>query len=218
VIESNKLFLIVATEDVLFKYNPPPEPTEEIDLNVVSSTSTTPAFSTYTAPPSVAPVVLPVMPTSVPFAKKYELRIVRPLVELPINVPTTPCVDATAEMPGPKKSKFYEIFDCQKRKKKINKFTNTSQSKKNIKLLNVVPFIFTTTVRVEDEEPASLKIAPLVDCEEIPLNVPLMKSTVESPSKYTKGFVEEIVSPNERKLTWTFSKCAEPSFTIRKGY
>jgi hypothetical protein len=45
-IESNKLYLIVATVDVLFKNNPPPDLTEEIDLNVVSSTSTTPAFST----------------------------------------------------------------------------------------------------------------------------------------------------------------------------
>jgi hypothetical protein len=73
-------------------------------------------------------------------------------------------------------------------------------------------------VRAEEEEPASLKIAPLVDNEEIPLNVPSLKSTVESPSKYTNGFVEESVFPNERELTWTYSRCAELSLTFRKGY
>jgi hypothetical protein len=97
-IESNTLFIIVTTADI--KYNLPPELTEEINLNVVPFTSTTSALSTYTAPPSVTSVVLPVMPTLVSFAKKCESIIFKLLVELPINVPTTPCVDDAPEMPA----------------------------------------------------------------------------------------------------------------------
>jgi hypothetical protein len=52
-------------------------------------------------------------------------------------------------------------------------------------------------MRVDEHEHTSLKIAPLVESEEIPLNVPFLKSTVESLPKYTNGFVEEIVSPNQ---------------------
>jgi hypothetical protein len=104
--------------DVLFRYKAPPALTEEIALNVVPSTLTISAVSTYTAPPSVDPVVLPVMPTLVPFAMKYELSIDKPLVALPINVPTTPFVEAAAEIPGMKEKQNERIIRYENEKKK----------------------------------------------------------------------------------------------------
>jgi hypothetical protein len=57
------------------------------------------------------------MPTSVPFAKKYDPRIERLLVELPINVPTTPCVETEPEIPASKK-KQNEIIAFSEKKKR----------------------------------------------------------------------------------------------------
>jgi hypothetical protein len=52
----------------------------------------------------------------------------------------------------------------------------------------VVPFILRTTVA--EEALASLKIAPLVEVDDIPLNVPKLKSTVAAPLRATNGFVK----------------------------
>jgi hypothetical protein len=49
-------------------------------------------------------------------------------------------------------------------------------------------------------------MAPLVDSEVMPLKVPSLKSTVESPFKDINGLVEEMVLPKEREFAWTDSR------------
>jgi hypothetical protein len=65
-----------------------------------------------------------------------------------------------------------------------------------------VPFNFTKIVR-EVGDPTSLKIAPLVDNDVIPLYVPLKNSTEDEPFKYTNGFVVDTVLPKESEFATT---------------
>jgi hypothetical protein len=98
------LFLISILNDVLLIYIPPPELTDVIHWNVLPFTSTIYATPTNITPPSVVPDELPVSPAFDPFLMKSDPSIVKLLVELPVNVPTIPCVDAAAEIPKMKLS------------------------------------------------------------------------------------------------------------------
>jgi hypothetical protein len=57
------------------------------------------ACPTKTTPPIVDPEELPVRPTFDPLAMKYPPSMVRLLNSFPMNVPTTPCNEAGAEIP-----------------------------------------------------------------------------------------------------------------------
>jgi hypothetical protein len=64
-ISLNTLFLIFENVQ-LFIYNPPPDPINEICSNVPLSTSTVSALPMYKTPPTVVPILLPVIADPVP--------------------------------------------------------------------------------------------------------------------------------------------------------